>query len=105
MSSAPTRRSSEAPTGSSTMRAGRAPPGPAPCGPSGQCGSGAAGAHENRQPGTTSTCGSSADSARTAVDLAVPFSPRTSTPPTAGLTAFSRSASRRSVWPTTAVNG
>ena len=54
------------------------------CGPSGHAGSGAAGSQENRQPATTATGGSSAASARTAVDLAVPFSPRTSTPPTAG---------------------
>ena len=42
---------------------------------------------------------------RTAVDLAVPFSPRTSTPPIAGDTAFSTSASRRSSRPTIALNG
>ena len=83
MSSAPTSRSSEAPTGSSTIRAGRAPAPPDSCGPSGQAGSGAAGSQENRQPETTSTSGISAERARTAVDLAVPFSPRTSTPPTA----------------------
>ncbi|MCF0088373.1 hypothetical protein B0E37_03444 [Streptomyces sp. MH192] len=105
MSSAPTSRSSEAPTGSSTMRAARDSKGPGSCGPSGHPGSGRAGSHEKRQPGTTSTAGSSAVSARTAVDLAVPFSPRTRTPPTAGDTAFSSSASRRSSWPTTAVNG
>ena len=44
-------------------------------------------------------------SARTTVDLAVPFSPRTRTPPTAGETAFTTSASRRSSRPTTAVKG
>lgn len=97
MSSAPTSRSSEAPTGSSTILAARSPPGPsAGCGPSGQPGSGAAGSQENRHPSTVRTGGSSAASARTAVDLAVPFSPRTRTPPTAGETAFSSSASRRS---------
>ena len=42
---------------------------------------------------------------RTTVDFAVPFSPRTSTPPTAGETAFSRRARRRSSSPTTAENG
>src|SRR5919198_786825 len=50
---------------------------PVSCGPSGQAGSAAAGSQENRQPGTTSTSGSSAANARTTVDLAVPFSPRT----------------------------
>lgn len=105
MSSAPTSRSSEAPTGSSTIRVGRSSAAALSCGPSGQPGSGAAGAQAKRQPLTTSTCGISADSARTAVLLAVPFSPRTSTPPTAGLTAFSSSASRRSSMPTTAVKG
>ena len=63
------------------------------------------GSQEKRQPATTGTAGSSAASARTAVDLAVPFSPRTSTPPTPGCTALSSSASRRSSWPTTAENG
>ena len=75
------------------------------CGPSAQAGSGACGSQENRQPGTTSTAGSTAASARTAVDFAVPFSPRTSTPPIAGDTALSTSASRRSSIPTIALNG
>jgi hypothetical protein len=44
-------------------------------------------------------------SARTAVDFAVPFSPRTSTPPTSGETAFRRRASFRSSWPTMAEKG
>jgi hypothetical protein len=70
-----------------------------------QAGSGAAGSQAKRQPGTTSTGGRTAASARTVVDLAVPFSPRTSTPPMAGETAFSRSASRMSPMPTTAPNG
>src|SRR3982074_3695176 len=43
--------------------------------------------------------------ARTAVDLAVPFSPRMRTPPMAGLTALSSSASRIRSWPTMAVKG
>lgn len=106
MSSAPTSRSSEAPTGSSTIRAGRASPASAlSCGPSGQPGSGAAGSQEKRQPGTTSTCGISVASARTAVDFAVPFSPRTRTPPTCGETALRSRASWRSRMPTMAVNG
>jgi hypothetical protein len=49
--------------------------------------------------------GSSAARPRTAVDLAVPFSPRTSTPPMAGDTALSSSASRISSAPSTAENG
>ena len=100
-------RSSVAPTGSSTSRAGRGSTvaGDGECGPSGQCGSGAAGSQENRQPATTSTGGSTAVSARTAVDLAVPFSPRTSTPPIAGETALSMSASRMSSIATMALNG
>ena len=71
----------------------------------GSAGPGAAGSQENRQSGTTVTAGRSAASARTAVDFAVPFSPRTSTPPTPGCTALSSSARRRSSWPTTAENG
>ena len=42
---------------------------------------------------------------RTAVDFAVPFSPRTSTPPIAGETALSSRASRMSSMPTTALKG
>ena len=41
-------------------------------------------------------------SARTAVDFAVPRSPRTSTPPTSGATALTSSASRSACWPTIA---
>ena len=55
--------------------------------------------------GHPATGGSSAARARTAVDLAVPFSPRTSTPPIAGETALSSSASRMSAMPSTALNG
>ncbi len=105
MSSEPTRRSSEAPTGSSTMRAGRLSADPPECGPSGQAGSGAAGSQEKRHPSIVSTAGSSEARARTVVVFAVPFSPRTSTPPTAGETALSSSASRRLSMPTIAANG
>ena len=66
---------------------------------------GRAGEQENRQPATTSTGGSTAVSARTAVDFAVPFSPRTSTPPIAGEMALRISASRMSSIATTALNG
>ncbi len=72
----------------------------------GSPGPGSAGmSQENRQPATTSTSGRTAASARTIVDFAVPFSPRTRTPPTAGDTALSTKASRRSSRPTTAVKG
>ena len=49
--------------------------------------------------------GSSSASPRTAVDFAVPLGPRTSSPPTAGLTALTRSARFRRSCPTIAVNG
>ncbi len=104
-SSEPTTRSSETPTGNSTRYAGRSSAAAPRCGPSGHCGSGAAGSQANRQPATVAIDGSNPASARTIVDFAVPFSPRTSTPPTAGDTAFSSSPSRRSSIPTTAVNG
>ena len=105
-SSEPVSRSSVAPTGSSTSRVGRdCAAAPAGCGPSGHCGSGAAGEHEKRQPATTSTGGRTAVSARTAVDFAVPFSPRTSTPPIAGEIALRMSASRMSSMATMALNG
>ena len=44
-------------------------------------------------------------SARTAVDLAVPFSPSINTPPMDGLIALSNRANFISSWPTIAVNG
>ena len=75
------------------------------CGPAGQAGSGAAGSHEYGQPGTTGTGGSSPARPRTMVDFAVPFSPRTRTPPMAGDTALSSSASFRSAIPTMPANG
>ena len=49
--------------------------------------------------------GSSAASARIAVDLPVPRSPKTRTPPTDGSTAAISSASFISSWATMAVNG
>src|ERR671917_110675 len=49
--------------------------------------------------------GRSLASARTAVDFAVPFSPRTSTPPTSGETALRSKASLRSSCPTMAEKG
>src|SRR5205823_14792123 len=74
-------------------------------GPAGHPGSGAAGSQEYGQPRTTGTGGSSAASPRTMVDFAVPFSPRTRTPPMAGDTALSSSASFRSAIPTMPANG
>ncbi|MFC7716975.1 hypothetical protein [Nonomuraea recticatena] len=105
-SSEPTRRSSDAPTGSSTSEADLVTAcSPGSCGPSGHCGSGSSGSQAKRQPASTSTAGSWAASALTMVDLAVPFSPLTSTPPTRGETALSTSASLRSSSPTTALKG
>src|SRR6185312_1234004 len=60
---------------------------------------------ENRQPETTSTDGRTAVSPRTVVDFAVPFSPRTSTPPMPGEIALRMRARRMSSMPTTALNG
>ena len=52
-----------------------------------------------------STADSTSARPRTAVDFAVPFSPRISTPPISGRTAHSTSASRSRSWPTMALNG
>ena len=70
-----------------------------------QAGHGSAGSHENGQSATTSISGRSSASPRTAVDFPVPLGPSTSTPPTAGLTALSRSACTRRSCSTIAVNG
>ncbi len=74
-SSEPTTRSSVAPMGSSTSRA------------------------------SSSTSRSTAARPRTAVDFAVPFSPRISTPPISGRTAHNTRASRSRSCPTSALNG
>src|SRR5207248_558029 len=66
---------------------------------------GRVGSQPNRQLATVGSSGSSAARARAAVDLAVPFSPRTNTPPILGLTAFKRRPSFIRSWPTNAVNG
>ena len=66
---------------------------------------GSAGLQEKRQSSTTSISGSRRDSARTAVDFAVPRSPRISTPPMAGLMALSSRAVFIESWPTRAVKG
>ena len=62
------------------------------CGAAGHSGSGSAGSQPNSHPATTATGGNRRTSERTAVDFAVPFSPRTRTPPTPGSTAFTSSA-------------
>ena len=80
----------------------RAPPAAAQCGHSAQ---GRRGRSANGQPSTTSSGGSRAAQGARAVDLAVPFSPRISTPPIAGLTAFSSSAIFIRSWPTMALKG
>ena len=66
---------------------------------------GSAGEHEKGQSATTSISGSSSASPRTAVDFPVPAGPTTSTPPTAGLTALSRSACLRRSCSTIAAKG
>ena len=93
-----------APTGSSTSRAGRVLA-PSCRATSGHPGSGSAGSQLNRQPATTGTSGSTWARARTMVVLAVPFSPRTSTPPISGATVVRISAVARSSDPTIAENG
>src|SRR5205807_9911921 len=105
MSSEPVSRSSVAPTGSSASVTGRDSGETSSWGPAGHPGSGAAGSQEYGQPRTTGTGGSNSASPRTMVDFAVPFSPRTRTPPMAGDTALSSSASFRSAIPTMPANG
>ncbi len=105
----PTTRSSDAFMGSSTTRMRRVAvgSGPASARPrhSQHQSSGSSGWQPKWQPSTTVWSGSSRASARTAVDLPVPFSPRISTPPMDGLMALSTSASFIFSWPTMAVNG
>src|SRR5262249_49075583 len=62
-------------------------------------------AHAKGQPATTSISGNRRESARTAVDFAVPLWPRIRTPPIIGLMAFSSNASLIDSCPTMAVNG
>ena len=102
----PITRSSVAPTGSSTSRAGRR----TAVGVgmrtvrAGRVGIGRI-AGEAAAAATTDWSGSTAASARTIVDLAVPFSPRTSTPPTSGEIEVRIRASAMSSEPTTAEKG
>ena len=58
-----------------------------------------------RQPATTCCSGRSRASARTAVDLPVPFSPRIRTPPMLGLIALRTRAIFIRSWPTMALKG
>ena len=110
MSIVPTTRSSEALMGSSTTRirrlwCGRVPAAISLARQSSHSASRSAGSHPKWQPSTTSCSGSSLASARTAVDLPVPFSPRMSTPPIVGTIAFRIRASFIDSWPTIAVKG
>src|SRR5678815_2721477 len=66
---------------------------------------GLSGSQPKRQSSTTLTLGSRAASARAAVDLAVPRSPRINTPPMRVATAFKINARRMRCWPTIAVKG
>jgi hypothetical protein len=63
------------------------------------------GSQLNGQSATTSISGRRAARARAAVDLAVPRSPRMSTPPMALLIAFKIRARFMRSWPTIAVKG
>ena len=110
ISNVPTTRSSVAETGRSTKEVrktseGSSSPDAARSRHSVHHVVGSSGLHLNRHLATTLTSGSSAASARAAVDLAVPRSPRIKTPPIRGLTAFSVSARRMRSCPTIAVNG
>ncbi len=107
MSTEPATRSSVALSGRSTMETRRAAASRRSprARRSRQAAHGAAGSHEKGHPATTSISGISSASPRTAVDLPVPLGPSTSTPPTAGLTALSRSACLRRSCSTIAVKG
>src|SRR5690606_18982900 len=60
---------------------------PEPKGPSGDDSAGSRGSTEKRSPSYTSIHGRTSARPRTVVDFAVPFSPRTRTPPISGLIA------------------
>ena len=107
MSTEPATRSSVALSGRLTMRTRRATTGSSSPAArrAAQSAHGSAGSQEKGQSATTSISGRSAARPRTAVDLPVPLGPTTSTPPTAGLTALSRSAVFRRSCSTSAVNG
>jgi len=66
---------------------------------------GSCGSQPKRQPSIASSSGRRAAKARAAVDLAVPRSPRMSTPPMRGSTALSTRARRMRSCPTIAVKG
>ena len=67
--------------------------------------SGLAGSQLKGQSSTTAMLSSRSARARTAVDLAVPLSPRMRTPPMRGLMALRMRANFMSSWPTMEVNG
>src|SRR3977135_2294873 len=110
MSMVPTTRSSEELIGSSTTRIRRLCEGSMPLDArrsrqSLQCASRSSGSQPKWQPSTTECSGRSLASARTAVDLPVPFSPRMSTPPIVGTTALRIRASFIDSCPTIPVKG
>jgi hypothetical protein len=110
MSSVPTTRSSVALTGRSTKRVRRDVNGQhlsagQPVAAVVAQESWPFGSHANGQSATTWISGSSAASARAAVDLAVPRSPRISTPPMPLLMALRMRARFILSWPTMAVKG
>src|ERR1700694_187116 len=110
MSIVPTTRSSEALIGSSTTRMRRLCEGSTPADlrrsrQSAHSASTSDGSQPKWQPSTTLCSGRSLASARTAVDLPVPFSPRMRTPPIVGTIAFKIRASFIDSWPTIAVKG
>src|SRR3990172_8197367 len=110
ISSVPTTRSSVAETGRSTKDVRRNEVGsPSPAAARSRHSVhhvvGESGSQPKRQSATTFTSGNSAASARAAVDLAVPRSPRIRTPPMRGLTAFRTRARHMRSWPTMAVRG
>ena len=104
MSTEPATRSSVAFSGSVTMRMRRRAEGSSSVRAVHRS-HGACGSHEKGQSATTSISGRSAASPRTAVDFPVPLGPSSRTPPTAGLTAFSRSARLRRSCSTIALKG
>src|SRR6266851_153860 len=110
VSMVPTTRSSEALMGSSTTRMRRLWDGRTPAESkrrrqSVHSASLSEGSQPKWQPSTTSCSGRSLASARTAVDLPVPFSPRMRTPPIVGTMALRINASFIDSWPTIAVKG
>ena len=110
MSRLPATRSSLADKGTSASWGAKATDGSAPFrffpAQEGQShSSGASGSQCHGQPATTWDCGRSEARPRTAVDFAVPFSPRSNTPPILGKTALASKARLIFSCPTRAVKG